>query len=70
MIEVNLLGVQLPWLLLLGGGALGCAWAMRRLLAFLGAYRFVWHPALFDLALYVLLLYALTYLARATPTCS
>lgn len=68
MIEVNLFGVQLPWLLLLAGGALACAWAMRRLLAILGAYRWVWHPALFDLALYVLVLYALTYLTRATAT--
>lgn len=64
MIEVDLFGVQLPWLLLLSGAALPCAWAMRRLLASIGVYRWVWHPALFDLALYVLVLYALTHLTR------
>ncbi|SEK08153.1 Protein of unknown function [Variovorax sp. OK605] len=67
MIEANLYGVYLPWLLLLAGGALACAWATRRLLAWAGAYRWVWHPALFDLALYVLWLYALTRLTGAFP---
>ena len=66
MIEVNFLGVQLPWLLLLAAGALPCAWAMRRLLAILSAYRWIWHPALFDLALYVLVLSALASLTGAT----
>lgn len=68
MIEVNFFGVQLPWLLLLTGGALACSWAMRRLLAIVGVYRWVWHPALFDLALCVLVLYALAYLTGATAT--
>lgn len=70
MIEVNFFGVQLPWLLLLAGGALACSWATRRLLAIVGAYRWVWHPALFDLALYVLVLYALVHLTGATATSS
>lgn len=70
MMEVHFFGVQLSWLLLLAGGALACSWAARRLLAILGAYRWIWHPALFDLALYVLVLYALAYLTGATATWS
>jgi protein AaeX len=70
MIEVNFLGVQLPWLLLLAAAALPCAWAMRRLLAIAGAYRWIWHPALFDLALYVLVLSALACLTGTTATSS
>ncbi len=70
MMEVHFFGVQLPWLLLLAGGALACSWAARRLLATVGAYRWIWHPALFDLALYVLVLYALAYLTGATATWS
>jgi protein-S-isoprenylcysteine O-methyltransferase Ste14 len=70
MIEVNFLGVQLPWLLLLAAGALPCSWATRRLLAIAGAYRWIWHPALFDLALYVLVLGALAYITGATATSS
>lgn len=68
MIEVIFFGVLLPWLLLLAGGALACSWAMRRLLTVVGFYRWVWHPALFDLALYVLVLYALAHLTGATAT--
>ena len=33
------------------------------LLSATGAYRWVWHPALFDAALYVLLLYAISQLS-------
>jgi hypothetical protein len=35
--------------------ALAAAFVLRRLLALVGAYRFVWHPALFDAALFVIL---------------
>ncbi len=41
-------------------GALLALWGVRRLLAATGVYRWVWHPALFDMALYLLLLYALS----------
>ncbi len=60
--EASFFGLYLPWLMLLAGGALLLSWALRRLLAAAGLYRWVWHPALFDLALYVLLLYALVRL--------
>jgi hypothetical protein len=35
--------------------ALVLSFVLRRLLALVGAYRFVWHPALFDAALFVIL---------------
>ncbi|MGO9991882.1 MAG: DUF1656 domain-containing protein [Steroidobacteraceae bacterium] len=35
--------------------ALVAAFALRRLLGLVGAYRFIWHPALFDAALFVIL---------------
>jgi hypothetical protein len=35
--------------------ALVISFVLRRLLALAGAYRFVWHPALFDTALFVIL---------------
>jgi hypothetical protein len=56
--EINLDGVFLPPLL---GYFLGAAliwYLVRYLLAWLGVYRFVWHPPLFNTALYVILLSA------------
>lgn len=60
--EASFYGLYLPWLMLLAGGALVTSWVLRRLLAAAGVYRWVWHPALFDLALYVLMLYGLSRL--------
>ena len=57
--EFNFHGIYFPWLLMLGLATLGVAWAVRRLLARAGFYRLVWHPALFDAALYVVLLYGI-----------
>lgn len=57
--EASFYGLYLPWLMLLAGGALLALWCLRPLLAAAGLYRWVWHPALFDLGLYVLLLYGL-----------
>ncbi|KAG0772069.1 hypothetical protein G6F22_016000 [Rhizopus arrhizus] len=51
--EFNLYGIYFPWLLVLGMVTLGVAWAVRRVLARVGLYRLVWHPALFDLALFI-----------------
>jgi len=61
--EASFYGLYLPWLMLLALAAWPLSWGTRRLLAATGFYRWVWHPALFDTALYVLLLYALS---RAT----
>jgi hypothetical protein len=57
--ETSLYGIYFPWLLVLAILTLGVSWIARRLLALTGFYRLVWHPALFDLALYVVLLYGM-----------
>lgn len=57
---VDVFGLYLPWLLPLAGASLLALAVVRRLLAWSGAYRWIWHPALFDMALYVLLLWVLS----------
>ena len=58
--ETSFYGLYLPWLMLECGAAFVAQWGVRRMLGRIGAYRWVWHPALFDTALYVLLLYAIS----------
>ena len=56
--EISLGGVYLPPML---GYLLGTAlvwWLLRYAIGRLGLYRFVWHPPLFNAALYVILLSA------------
>jgi len=55
--ELNIYGVYVPWLLVLGTVTLFIVKVVSGALARLGFYRLVWHPALFDLALYVVLLF-------------
>ncbi|MGN6283918.1 MAG: DUF1656 domain-containing protein [Afipia sp.] len=54
--EINIDGVFLPPLIgYLAGAAL--AWyVVRYVLGRLGVYRFIWHPPLFNTALYLILL--------------
>ena len=66
--ETSFYGRYLPWLMPLALAALGALWALRRLLAATGLYRHIWHPALFDVALYVLLLYGLSRAAYLLQT--
>jgi hypothetical protein len=54
--DVSLFGVYVPALLVAAIMAGGVLLALRRVLARLGFYRFVWHRTLVDVALYVLLL--------------
>lgn len=54
--EISLHGLYVPTLLLLAVAALVCTRAFGRLLLRLGFYRFVWHPALFEFALFGILL--------------
>ena len=61
--EIDLYGIYLPNLLLLAILAVPLAWVARRVLSAFGGYRYVWHPALFDLAIFVLILYGLTLLS-------
>ena len=49
-------GVLLPGLLVAALAAGALTLALRRLLSRVGFYRLVWHPTLFTLALFVLIL--------------
>lgn len=60
--EVSLYGIYVPPLLLLALLALVVSRLCRRLLARTGFYRWVWHPALFDVSLFVIVLGSLVYL--------
>ncbi|MBB3608132.1 DUF1656 domain-containing protein [Rhizobium sp. BK602] len=62
--EFDLYGVYIPRLLVLMLATLLAVIPLRRLLARVGAYGLVWHRGLFDLALYVLLLGAVSSLSR------
>jgi len=52
--EFNIGGVLLSSMLAAVVAALLGTFVLRRLLARTGAYRFVWHPALFDASLFVI----------------
>ncbi|WP_420225203.1 DUF1656 domain-containing protein [Pigmentiphaga litoralis] len=67
--EVNLHGIFVPALLVLTLAALLVSSLLRRLLAAIGFYRYVWHPALFDFCLFILVLGGVCALtAGASPT--
>lgn len=55
--ELSIYGVYVPWLLVFAILTLLFSRLVRGVLGRVGFYRLVWHPALFDLALYVVLLY-------------
>lgn len=54
--DFTLFGVFVPKILVLALLAYGLNRGLKRVLARAGFYRLVWHPALFDLALFVLVL--------------
>jgi hypothetical protein len=54
--EFDLFGVYLPPILAFAAAAALIWLLVRRCLAWAGTYRFVWHPALFNTSLYVLIL--------------
>lgn len=60
--EIDIAGVMVPGLLLWVIAAFVIGLALRQLFARLGFYRLVWHPALFDLAIFVVLLGAVVSL--------
>lgn len=66
MAELSLGGVFMPALLAWAALAFALGAVLRRTLAWAGFYRFVWHRALFDAALTVILLGGIVGLARAT----
>ncbi|HEY9191540.1 MAG TPA: DUF1656 domain-containing protein [Methyloversatilis sp.] len=52
--EIDLFGVYLTSVLVTGTTALAITLGLNRVLAILGAYRHVWHRALFEAALFVI----------------
>ncbi len=60
--EIALGGIYIPTLLLLALVALVLSWALTRLIAALGLYRFLAYRAAVDLSLFILLLGALALL--------
>ncbi|HEX8882874.1 MAG TPA: DUF1656 domain-containing protein [Noviherbaspirillum sp.] len=54
--EISLYGIYMPSLLLMALLALLLSRGLSWLLARAGFYRLVWHPALFDLAMFVIVL--------------
>jgi hypothetical protein len=58
--EFDIYGVYFPAFAVFAGIAFLLQIALKRLLDVTGVYRFVWHRPLFDLALYVILLAAVT----------
>ena len=53
---LTLFGLNMPWLLVLCVLSWFLLLGVRRVLGAVGFYRWVWHPALFDTALFVVLL--------------
>lgn len=62
--EIDIYGVYLPRLLALVFLTLPLSLVVRRALAWLGAYSLIWHRGLFDIALYVVLLQAMSLLSQ------
>ena len=58
--EFDIYGVYFPAFAILAAIALLLQLAINRFLNALGFYRWVWHRALFDLAIYVILLGVVT----------
>ena len=58
--EFDIYGVYFPAFAVFAAIAFVLQLAIRRLLEAFGLYRFFWHRALFDVAIYVILLAAVT----------
>jgi hypothetical protein len=58
--EFDIYGVYFPQFVIFAGVALLLHSAVRRVFDAFDVYRFVWHRPLFDLAVYVILLGAVT----------
>ncbi|TPI35863.1 DUF1656 domain-containing protein [Mesorhizobium sp. B3-1-6] len=65
--QLNLYGVFVPALFTWTLIALAVSVPLRRIIAWSGFYRFVWHRPLFDVALYVVLVGAIVLLAKQFP---
>jgi protein AaeX len=63
--EFDIYGVYFPAFAVFAAIAFVLQLAIKRLLDGYGVYRFVWHRALFDLAIYVIFLAVVTVAAAA-----
>jgi Protein of unknown function (DUF1656) len=61
--EIDLFGILVPALLVWIVVTYAIGAVLRRMLERTSFYRFVWHPALFDLALHVCLLGGVVFLS-------
>jgi len=61
--DVNLFGMFFDVALVTALVALAALTVLRRVLAAIGAYRWVWHPALVDLGAFAVLWFALAVVA-------
>ena len=62
--ELDLFGVLVPSLLLWSVVAYALARLVSKLIAQAGLYRRIWHPALFDFALYICLVTSLVFASK------
>ena len=62
--ELDLFGVIVPSLLLWSIVAYAIARMASKVIARAGLYRHVWHPALFDFALFVCLIASLVFISK------
>jgi hypothetical protein len=62
--ELDLFGVLVPSLLLWSVIAYALARLVSKLIARAGLYRRIWHPALFDFALYVCLIASFVFASK------
>ena len=62
--EIDLFGVLVPSLLLWSVLAYALARIISRLIARAGLYRRIWHPALFDFALYICVVASLVFASK------
>jgi hypothetical protein len=62
--QLDLFGVLVPSLLLWNVLAYVLARTVSKLIARAGLYRRIWHPALFDFALYVCLVSSLVFASK------
>jgi hypothetical protein len=62
--ELDLFGVLVPSLLLWSVVAYALARLVSTLIARAGLYRRIWHPALFDFALYICLVATLVFTSK------
>ena len=62
--QLDLFGVVVPSLLLWGVLAYALARVVSRLMGRVGLYRHIWHPALFDFALYVCTVTGLVFASK------